>query len=79
MTKYIDKHDAAAIRRKVERTLRQHADAAAEATAPALVGVKDENKARGILEEMVRGLIREIDELEREFLQDIDAIRIDVD
>ena len=63
MTQYIDKADATAIRRKVERTMRARADAAVRATVPRLVGVKDEAQARAILEDMARRLVADLDAL----------------
>jgi len=78
MTQYIDRHDAEAIKRTVERELRQHADDAIKAIAPALLG-KPEHEARAILERMAERLCRIIDDVERQFLDDLDAVAIEAD
>ena len=71
----MDRDDAKAIRRKFAREFCARADAAVKATAPAVLG-RAEDEARAVLHEMVQGLIHEIDELERQFLQDLDAVAI---
>jgi len=78
MTQYIGRDDAEAMRRKVERTMRDRAEAAVAATVPMLLG-KSEADAQAVLDGMVQGLIREIDELERQVLQDLDAVAIEAD
>ena len=78
MTQYIGRDDAEPMRRKVERTMRDRAEAAVAATVPMLLG-KSEADAQAVLDGMVQGLIREIDELERQVLQDLDAVAIEAD
>jgi len=78
MTKYIDRDDAAAIRRKLRRESRARADVAIAHAAPALRGAADEGELRTLLHEMVLGIIAELDELERQVLRDLDALCFDV-
>ena len=75
--KAIDRHDATAIWRKAECGADALADAAIAGAVPACVGVS-EDEARAALEKVMRTLVDEIDELERQVLRDLDALSINV-
>ena len=78
MTEYIDREDAAAIRRRAEHEFRTLAEDAAARAAPALFGLPEDQMRAG-LDAMAQALVAELDRLERQALADIGALCMNIE